>query len=132
VQLQYNIELAIGGFVDGPPTKDREDTIAKRLDALRAYRRAWMSLTPRRKMSISVESEEFSSAYTFSGGIWADASLPGHLLTLEMPSIIRGKEIGGPQRSQISDTLDKLTIDPAQDLLAWVDISECVAHGSIV
>jgi len=45
--IQYHIQLATNGMVDGSAAAQGMNTVAKRLEALQAYHQAWMTLTPR-------------------------------------------------------------------------------------
>jgi len=88
--LQYKIELAINGMIDGPGIIDGEETASSRLEALRAYRNAWETLTPRKKMTIPGRSND-TSHYELCGSVWARA----------------GKTAGDPVNAHKPNTPDK-------------------------
>jgi len=124
--LQYKIELIINGMIDGPPDIAGMQTATSRLEALRAYCRAWDTLQPRKKTTIPGRVRD-TNLYELWGGVWARArKAVGHPLTaIQLPSIVRGVETKTWNVPLMeSGRLADFGMDPHQDLLVLIVASQ--------
>ena len=120
--MQYKIELDINGMIDGPPGIAGMQTATSRLEALRAYCRAWETLQPRKKTTIPGRIRD-NNLYELWGGVWARARQGvGHPLTaIQLPSIVRGVEMQTWNLPLMeSGRLADFGMDPHQDLLVLI------------
>jgi len=113
-------------MIDGPGIIGGEETASSRLEALRAYRNAWETLTPRKKMTIPGLPMN-TSLYELWGGVWAMAGKTAGdpVRAVQLPSIVRGVEMHSwtvplPDTSRLAD----FGMDPHQDLLILVNQSQ--------
>ncbi|KAG2159693.1 uncharacterized protein EDB93DRAFT_1073686 [Suillus bovinus] len=113
-RAQYEIELAVSGMVDGPPSTF---STSDRLALLKERKAAWESLR-------WVESQDFSMMqghiWELYGNVFAQSSTPDVLHFRQLPSKYRKIE-----EKEWSVTLDMhvrdFTMDPAQDLLVLIE-----------
>ncbi|KAH9943581.1 hypothetical protein B0H21DRAFT_779706 [Amylocystis lapponica] len=120
LELQYQIELAADGMVDGPPGLM---TTADRLELLLDRRRRWRMLDWTRRVMVPIPGA--CQAYELVGGVFAKsmsvAHLIGsrHLIATWLPS--RTKEARSIIRDELGVATRDFAIDPSQDLIALVD-----------
>ncbi|EIW85176.1 hypothetical protein CONPUDRAFT_117787 [Coniophora puteana RWD-64-598 SS2] len=131
LELQYIIELALDGMVDGPPS-----TLSpgERLLLLRRRRRAWHFLEWSKQHIVPMPGS--CQAYELVGGVFAktastDFIVAGsrHFMATWLPSTGTGVAAGdeGPRtltRDDIGITTRDFAIDPSQDLIVFVKSDE--------
>jgi hypothetical protein len=115
-------------MVDGQPGTGGTRAVSDRLDALRAYRQAWMTFSPRNTVSQELRSSKPFDLWLpflgcgFLGGRWVDARVERRLELVEPPSILRGIEMNTTTVSQnpTQGRIKTLAIDHQQDLLVII------------
>ncbi|KAH9943580.1 hypothetical protein B0H21DRAFT_487066 [Amylocystis lapponica] len=129
VELQYQIELAADGMVDGPPGLM---TTADRLELLLDRRRRWRMLDWTRRVTVPIPGA--CQAYELAGGVFAKSMRVGdvddgvdkfrrmvrHLTATWLPS--RTKEAQSIIREELDVATGEFTIDPSQDLIVLVNV----------
>ncbi|TFK72775.1 hypothetical protein BDN72DRAFT_835875 [Pluteus cervinus] len=122
VALQYKIELYACNMVDGPPSNVVK---AARLRMLHAHQRAWRRIEWSGRSSIPLSEPEVSteSAWEFLGGVLGLAA-GQRLRFIQVPSALRGIEEKHWVIENIGFRIKDFGMDPAQDLLSIIEISE--------
>ncbi len=117
IELQYQIELAADGMVDGPHCSGSLST-AERLRLLIDRRQRWRSLDWTRK--VTVELPGVCQAYELVGGVFAKSMMSGakHLVAAWLPT--RDTEVQTIIREDLGFPTRDFAIDPTQDLIALV------------
>lgn len=125
LELQYKIELAADGMVDGLPGLM---STAERLQLLLERRRAWRRLDWKKVVAVPIRGA--CQAYELVGGVFAKTmavdieSGSRHLVASWLPSqndpghTIVQEDLGLPTRD--------FAIDPTQDLIALVDANDTI------
>ncbi|KAL6306507.1 hypothetical protein BKA93DRAFT_729237 [Sparassis latifolia] len=123
LELQYIIELAADGMVDGPPGRM---TTADRLHLLLDRRRRWRTLDWTKKTLVSVPGP--CQAYELVGGVFAKSmsvsNLVGsrHFIATWLPT--RSEPAISIMRDDLGIATRDFAIDPSQDLIAFVDADD--------
>jgi hypothetical protein len=113
-RAQYEIELAVSGMVDGPPSPF---TTSDRLALLKERNAAWESLRWVESQDIPMTDGHIWELY---GNVFAQSSMPNVLHFRQLPSKYRKieeKTWGVALDIHVRD----FTMDPAQDLLVLVE-----------
>ena len=120
VTLQYRIELAVDGLVDGPPGGPIPTTAA-RLDQLLERRAAWRGLHPRRRAAVALPGH--CHEYDLVGGLFAKAleefGAARRLAGSWLPS-----SVAAETRLVVDDLgvrIKDFALDTAQDLIALLE-----------
>jgi hypothetical protein len=118
--LQYRIELAADGLVDGPPGGP-VPTTAARLDLLLERRAAWRALRPGRRAAVALAGH--CHAYELVGGLFAKAleeyGAARRLVASWLPS-----SVADETRLVVDDLgvrIKDFALDPAQDLIVLLE-----------
>ncbi|KAI0251641.1 hypothetical protein BJV78DRAFT_415852 [Lactifluus subvellereus] len=118
--LQYRIELAAEGLVDGPPG-GLAPTTAARMEQLLERRAAWRALRPRRRAAVALAGH--CHAYELVGGLFAKAleeyGAARRLVASWLPSTAAGET-----RLVVDDLgvrIKDFALDPAQDLVVLLE-----------
>jgi hypothetical protein len=113
-ELQYIIELGLDGMVDsGSSILSHADRLAK----LRERRKAWSSLSWKKRSIIKMQG--LCHAYELVGGVFVKASGRLHFLASWLPSTTDdGCHI---RRDDLEMEARDFTIDPGQDLIIFVE-----------
>ncbi|KAH9947003.1 hypothetical protein B0H21DRAFT_857166, partial [Amylocystis lapponica] len=133
-RLQYKIDLAVAGMIDGPPSAL---CTAERRRMLREHQKAWDSLefSVQPTLSIPVLHDPLPAYYPgriFGNVLWYYTSTG--LRFIQLPSRIRGTE---EKRWTIDYsatpgfTVSKFAMDPAQDLLVVLERQPQTARAQI-
>ena len=116
-QIQYAIELAVAGAVDGPPGGL---TVIDRLNRLRTHQSAWDTMTWSQDSFIKRIRGHVWELY---GGVLAQCNSANAFLFWQLPSASRGIEAKQwticPDEREVK--IRDFTIDPSQDLLVIID-----------
>ena len=122
--MQYKIELGADGLIDGPPGGL---SVRNRLSLLLERRRAWRYLDFKRVISVPTPGKCY--AYELVGGIFAKAmntttlSLgPRHFSFISLPTGLTEERT--LVREDVGLTCRDFSIDPTQDLIAFVEQHE--------
>lgn len=113
-RAQYEIELAVSGMMDGPPSSF---TTSDRLALLKERNAAWESLRWVESQDIPMMQGHVWELY---GGVFAQSSTPDVLHFRQLPSKyrkIKEKTWGVALDIHVRD----FTMDPAQDLLVLIE-----------
>ncbi|TCD61584.1 hypothetical protein EIP91_008187, partial [Steccherinum ochraceum] len=126
LDLQYNIELAADGMIDGPRGSGSLST-AQRLELLLDRRQRWRTLNWTRQVTVPVMGS--CQAYELVGGMFAKSMGQGaggsrHLITTWLPS--RTKSARSTVREDLGVPTRDFAIDPSQDLIALVNVDDRV------
>jgi hypothetical protein len=116
-QVQYTIELAIAGAVNGPASGL---SIVDRLKRLRKHQEAWDTMTWTQDSFIKMTRGQVWELY---GGVLAQGRPKSSFMFWQLPSTSRGTETKH-WSVHLDDSEIKVrdfTIDPSQDLLVIVD-----------
>lgn len=124
LELQYKIELGADGMVDGPPSSLGT---AARMALLLDRRRGWGLLLWKQRFSVPMPGS--CQAYELVAGVFAkttpigaDARGSRHFLASCLPSSLHaGSAI---ERPDVGLLTRDFAIDPTQDLVAFVEITE--------
>ncbi|KAI9453366.1 hypothetical protein F5148DRAFT_1151976 [Russula earlei] len=118
--LQYRIELAADGLVDGPPGGPASTTAA-RMELLLERRAAWRALRPSRRAAVALAGH--CHAYELVGGLFAKAleefGAARRLVASWLPS-----NAAGETRLVVDDLgvrIKDFALDPAQDLIVLLE-----------
>ncbi|KAI6127159.1 hypothetical protein F5141DRAFT_996817 [Pisolithus sp. B1] len=120
MELQYRIELAADGMVDGPPSSL---TVGERLIRLRELRRSWATLQWSSKISVPMPGP--CHAYELVGGVFCKMhhSAPQpfrarHLTAAWLPSALdpQGRTL---VRENVGFPTRDFAVDPSQDLIIY-------------
>lgn len=117
--LQYKAELALAGMQDGPPS---DIAPAERLRLLRAHQKAWDSLAWTEEETIPMLEGD---TWELIGGVLGLADGPKAIMFRQLQSKLRGIP-GRTWKVELNFTLRDFTLDPTQDLIAALEVSECV------
>jgi hypothetical protein len=120
LNLQYRIELAAEGLIDGPPGGPASTTAA-RMDLLLERRVAWRAMRPRRQVSVALAGH--CHAYELVGGLFAKAieeyGSARRLVASWLPS-----NTSDEKRLVVDDLgvrIKDFALDPAQDLIVLLE-----------
>lgn len=120
LNLQYRVELAAEGLIDGPPGGPASTTAA-RMDVLLERRVAWRALRPRRRASVALAGH--CHAYELVGGLFAKAleefGAARRLVASWLPS-----STADETRLVVDDLgvrVKDFALDPAQDLIVLLE-----------
>ncbi|KAN0133523.1 hypothetical protein V8E53_008691 [Lactarius tabidus] len=120
LNLQYRIELAAEGLIDGPPGGPASTTAA-RMDLLLERRVAWRAMRPRRQVSVALAGH--CHAYELVGGLFAKAieeyGSARRLVASWLPS-----NTSDEMRLVVDDLgvrIKDFALDPAQDLIVLLE-----------
>ncbi|KAG2350184.1 hypothetical protein BDR05DRAFT_954285 [Suillus weaverae] len=113
-RAQYEIELAVSGMVDGPPSPF---TTLDRLALLKERNAAWESLKWVESQDIPMMQGHIWELY---GGVFAQSSMPNVLHFRQLPSKYRKVE-EKTWRVALDIHVRDFTMDPAQDLLVLIE-----------
>jgi hypothetical protein len=120
LNLQYRIELAAEGLIDGPPGGPASTTAA-RMDLLLERRVAWRALRPRRRVAVALAGH--CHAYELVGGLFAKAleeyGSARRLVASWLPSNTTDE-----MRLVVDDLgvrIKDFALDPAQDLIVLLE-----------
>ncbi|KAH9943621.1 hypothetical protein B0H21DRAFT_695505 [Amylocystis lapponica] len=137
LELQYQIELAADGMVDGPPDLM---TTADRLELLLDRRRRWRMLDWTRKVMVPIPGA--CQAYELAGGVFTKLMMAGdvgnieesivfrHLIATWLPS--RTKEARSIVRDELDVVTREFTIEPSQDLVVLIDADDIIHSGFVI
>ncbi|KAG1745446.1 uncharacterized protein EDB91DRAFT_1328202 [Suillus paluster] len=115
-QAQYDIELAVSGMMDGPPSPL---TASDRLALLKERNAAWESLRWVESKDIVMMQGDIWELY---GGVFAQSSTPDILHFRRLPSKYRNIE-EKTWHVALDIHVRDFTMDPAQDLLVLIEHS---------
>lgn len=113
-EAQYEIELAVSGMVDGPPSPF---TTSDRLALLKERNAAWESLRWVESQDVPMMRGHIWELY---GGVFAQSSTPDVLHFRQLPSKYRTIE-EKTWRVGLDMHVRDFTMDPAQDLLVLIE-----------
>ena len=114
--MQYAIELAAAGQVNGPETSGSSSS--SRLEALKKHQSSWDNLKWSRELRIPMED---GSLWELYGGVLAQSTVEGTLTFMQLPSDLRSIEEKvwtlGPKLGLV---VRDFGMDPSQDLLVLI------------
>jgi hypothetical protein len=113
--LQYAIELAAAGQVNGPETSATSSAI--RLEALKKHQSSWDSLKWSRELRFPMESGGLWELY---GGVLAQSTAEGMLTFMQLPSDLRSIEEKVWTLGKFGFVVRDIGMDPSQDLLVLI------------
>jgi hypothetical protein len=114
LELQYKIELGADGMVDGPPSSLGT---AARMALLLDRRRAWGRLLWKERISVPM-----LGMFAKTTPVEADVRGSRHFLAASLPSKLDAGSV--LERSDVGLLTRDFAIDPTQDLVAFVEITE--------
>lgn len=117
--LQYKMELALAGMQDGPPS---DTSPAERLRLLRAHQKAWDSLSWTGEETIPMLKGD---TWELVGGVLGLADGSKSILLRQLHSTLRSIP-GRTWKVEFDFILGDFTLDPTQDLIAALEVSEYV------
>ncbi|KAI8975836.1 hypothetical protein BD414DRAFT_509774 [Trametes punicea] len=120
VELQYRLELALAGMVDGPPS---DASVRDRLDALRAYRSAWAAgAHPVHRVAVDADIAALSASENAAPIAYVEKST-GRLRIYAPPAPFSGlaerEEAYGGAGAFVAVHPGGFAVDPERDLLAY-------------
>ncbi|KAI0356942.1 hypothetical protein OH77DRAFT_183926 [Trametes cingulata] len=115
VRLQYQIELAVAGMEDGPPSAT---TAAERLRMLNARQDAWDKLAWTEREEIPMSQ---GGVWELYGGVLAQGEGSRSLVFKQLPSKIRGIEGRTWRLEDVGVNIRDFGMDPSQDLLVIIE-----------
>ncbi|KAH9031031.1 hypothetical protein EDB85DRAFT_2146374 [Lactarius pseudohatsudake] len=131
LNLQYRIELAAGGLIDGPP-RGPASTATARMDLLLERRVAWRVMRPRRRAAVALAGP--CHAYELAGGLFAKAieefGAARRLVASWLPS-----NTADETRLVIDDLgvrIKDFALDPSQDLIVFLKHRPAASASSSV
>jgi hypothetical protein len=113
--LQYAIELAAAGQVNGPETSGASS--ASRLEALKKHQSSWDNLKWSRELRIPMEGGGLWELY---GGVLAQSTAEGTLTFMQLPSDLRSIEEKVWTLENLGLVVRDFGMDPSQDLLVLI------------
>ena len=113
--MQYAIELAAAGQVNGPETSGASS--ASRLEALKKHQSSWDNLKWSRELRIPMEGGGLWELY---GGVLAQSTEEGKLTFMQLPSDLRSIEEKVWTLGNLGLVVRDFGMDPSQDLLVLV------------
>ncbi|KDQ56145.1 hypothetical protein JAAARDRAFT_322114 [Jaapia argillacea MUCL 33604] len=116
--LQYKIELAIVGMVDGPNTTM---TVEERRTRLQNYQDAWANLEWKVEELFPLAEGDL---WELTGGVWALAKGPRSISFHQLPSVSRGIDSKKWSIHDVGFEIHDFVMDPGQDLLVLVESIE--------
>ncbi|KAH8985373.1 hypothetical protein EDB92DRAFT_1802543 [Lactarius akahatsu] len=120
LNLQYRIELAAEGFIDGPPGGPAS-TAAARMDLLLERRVAWRVMRPRRRAAVALAGR--CNAYELAGGLFAKA-VEEHGAARRLVASWLPSNSADETRLVVDDLgvrIKDFALDPAQDLIVLLE-----------
>lgn len=115
VVIQYALELALCGYIDGPATSSGESrTTLQRLELLRERCRSWKNLGWSTPYSIEVPSTDY---FTFRGGVYTCIKRSTLTCIEFLPAIPQSNGKYKQWQYDVGFTIDGFITDPEQDLL---------------
>ena len=113
------MELALAGMQDGPPS---DTSYAERLRLLRAHQNAWGSLSWTEEGTIPIVEGD---TWELIGGVLGLADGPKSILFRQLHSTLRSIP-GRTWKVELDFAIGDFTLDPTQDLIAALEVSEYV------
>lgn len=113
--MQYTIELAAAGQVNGPETSGASS--ASRLEALKKHQASWDSLKWSRELRIPMEGGGLWELY---GGVLAQSTAEGTLTFMQLPSDLRSIEEKVWTLGNLGLVVRDFGMDPSQNLLVLI------------
>ncbi|KAH9051375.1 hypothetical protein EDB83DRAFT_2226136 [Lactarius deliciosus] len=120
LDLQYRIELAAGGLIDGPP-RGPASTAAARMDLLLERRVAWRVMRPRRCAAVALAGP--CHAYELAGGLFAKAIKESGAARRLVASWLPSNTVD-ETRLVVDDLgvhVKDFALDPSQDLIVFLE-----------
>ena len=113
--MQYTIELATAGQVNGPETFATSS--ASRLEALKKHQSCWDNLKWSRELRVPMENGGLWELY---GGVLAQSTAEGTLTFILLPSDLRSIEEKVWTLGKFGLVVRDFGMDPSQDLLVLI------------
>ena len=113
--MQYAIELAAAGQVNGPETSGTSS--ASRLEALKKHQSSWDNLKWSRELRIPMKGGGLWELY---GGVLAQSTAEGTLTFTQLPSDLKSIEEKVWTLRNLGVVVRDFGMDPSQDLLVLI------------
>ncbi|KDQ64393.1 hypothetical protein JAAARDRAFT_28021 [Jaapia argillacea MUCL 33604] len=122
LSLQYKIELSVAGMEDG---RNCTLSVAERLSRLKRLQQSWLELRWSEEQTLVKSSRR---VWEIAGGVWGCTTGPRGLFFAQLPSVLRGISSREWSIQDVGFTIRDFTIDPSQDLLVILELSNSAGH----